>query len=133
MFEADRKEDHIDFERKYEKIYEEIKEKMFTQDLIIAPGKNKKKLIEKIEKLKENSKFNNYLSLLLKVVKDLDALTPFQTKLILTSSHKTFDKNIFEVEKNIPEKLLKSLINNYNEIKSKKESLIIAQQINDGF
>ena len=133
MFEADKKEDHIDFERKYEKIYEEIKEKMFTQDLIIAPGKNKKKLIEKIEKLKENSKFNNYLSLLLKVVKDLDALTPFQTKLILTSSHKTFDKNIFEVEKNIPEKLLKSLINNYNEIKSKKESLIIAQQINDGF
>ena len=106
---------------------------MFTQDLIIAPGKKKKKLIEKIEKLKENSKFNNYLSLLLKVVKDLDALTAFQTKLILTSSHKTFDKNISEVEKNIPEKLLKSLINNYNEIKSKKESLIIAQQINDGF
>ena len=133
IFEADKKENHFDFERKYEKNNKEIKEKMFTQDLIIAPGKKKKKLIEKIEKLKENSKFNNYLSLLLKVVKDLDALTAFQTKLILTSSHKTFDKNISEVEKNIPEKLLKSLINNYNEIKSKKESLIIAQQINDGF
>ena len=133
MFEASKSENHVNFERKYEKIYQEIKEKIFMQEPIAAPGRIKKKLIDKIEKLKENSKFGNYLSLLLKVVKDLDALTTYQSKLILSISHKTFDKNISEIEKKIPEKIMKNLINNYNEIRSKKESLIIAQQINDGF
>ena len=66
-----------------------------------------------------------------KVVKDLGGLTPFQEKLIRNTSQSNFDKNIREIQNIIPKKFLKNLIETYDKIKQKNESLIITQQLND--
>ena len=65
-----------------------------------------------------------------KVVKDLDALTPFQLRTIkkISQSH---DKDIRKIKAVIPEQLLKNLLKKYNEIELKKDALIITEQIND--
>ena len=65
-----------------------------------------------------------------KVVKDLDALTPFQLRTIkkISQSH---DKDIKKIKEVIPEQLLKNLLKKYNEIELKKDALIITEQIND--
>ena len=65
-----------------------------------------------------------------KVVKDLDALTPFQLRTIkkISQSH---DKDIRKIKEVIPEQLLKNLLKKYNEIELKKDALIITEQIND--
>lgn len=132
IFEADKKEKFQPFERKYEKIYEEIKDKIFNEkSLLSSPNKKKKDLILKLQKLKEVSKFTSYIDLLIKVISDLDALTPLQTKILRDISYKNFDKNINEIESKIPKKLLTNLIDTYNDITNRKEALIITQQIND--
>ena len=69
--------------------------------------------------------------MLIKVISDLDALTPLQTKILRDISYKNFDKNINEIESKIPKKLLTNLIDTYNDITNRKEALIITQQIND--
>ena len=66
-----------------------------------------------------------------KVVKDLDALTPRQLKIIRNITSKTCDKNIKEIEKNIPQSLLTNLLKTFDEIQLKKDSLIITEQLND--
>ena len=65
-----------------------------------------------------------------KVVKDLDALTPFQLRTIkkITQSH---DKDIRKIKEVIPEQLLKNLLKKYNENELKKYDFIITEQIND--
>ena len=65
-----------------------------------------------------------------KVVKDLDALTPFQLRTI-KKIPKSFDKQINKIKEVIPEQLLKNLLKTYNEIEVKKDALIITEQIND--
>ena len=131
IFEADKKEKFQPFERKHEKIYEEIKDKIFSTKSISSPNKKKKDLILKLQKLKETSKYSSYIDLLIKVITDLDALTPLQTKILRDVSYKNFDKNINDIESKIPKKLLNNLIDTYNEITNRKEALIITQQIND--
>ena len=88
-------------------------------------------MILKRQKLKETSKYSSYIDLLIKVITDLDALTPLQTKILRDVSYKNFDKNINDIESKIPKKLLNNLIDTYNEITNRKEALIITQQIND--
>ena len=88
-------------------------------------------MILKLQKLKETSKYSSYIDLLIKVISDLDALTPLQTKILRDVSYKNFDKNINDIESKIPKKLLNNLIDTYNEITNRKEALIITQQIND--
>ena len=131
IFEADKKEKFQPFERKHEKTYEEIKDKIFSSKSISLPNKKKKDLILKLQKLKETSKYSSYIDLLIKVITDLDALTPLQTKILRDVSYKNFDKNINDIENKIPKKLLNNLIDTYNEITNRKEALIITQQIND--
>ena len=131
IFEADKKEKFQPFERKHEKTYEEIKDKIFSSKSISLPNKKKKDLILKLQKLKETSKYSSYIDLLIKVITDLDALTPLQTKILRDVSYKNFDKNINDIESKIPKKLLNNLIDTYNEITNRKEALIITQQIND--
>ena len=131
IFEADKKEKFQPFERKHEKTYEEIKDKIFSSKSISSPNKKKKDLILKLQKLKETSKYSSYIDLLIKVISDLDALTPLQTKILRDVSYKNFDKNINDIESKIPKKLLNNLIDTYNEITNRKEALIITQQIND--
>ena len=65
-----------------------------------------------------------------KVVKELDALTPFQLKTIKKISQSS-DKDIKNILKVIPEQLLKNLLKRYNEIELKKDAVIITEQIND--
>ena len=65
-----------------------------------------------------------------KVVKDLDALTPRQLKVIDKITLKTCDAKIADIEEKIPHKLLKDLLRTYNDIELKKDALIITEQIN---
>ena len=130
LFDADVKEKHIDFDKKYDLLYEEIKNQLLSDQPILPPNKKKKELINKLELLSLESRHKDYYYNMYKVVKDLDALTPFQLKTIKKIS-KSSDKNINKIKEIIPEQLLKNLLRTYNEIELKKDALIITEQIND--
>jgi superfamily II DNA or RNA helicase len=131
VFEAKRNEKHINFDKKYDLLYEEIKTKIFADQKILPPNKKKKDLINKLELLSSESRYTDYYSNLYTVVKELDALTPLQLKTIRKITSKTCDKNIKIIMEDIPERLLRNLLKTYNEIELKKDALIIAEQIND--
>ena len=103
----------------------------FNADHIKPFSKKRIKLIEKLELISSTSKYSEYYKMIYKVVKDLGGLTPFQEKLIRNTSQSNFDKNIREIQNIIPKKFLKNLIETYDKIKQKNETLIITQQLND--
>lgn len=130
IFEAKQSERHMPFDKKYVKIYEEMKNKIFERKKVSPLNKKKKDLINKLEKLSTYSKFQTYYTDMYKVVKDLDALTPRQLKVIRNITSKSCDAKIAEIEEKIPHKLLKNLLKTYDDIELKKDSLIITEQIN---
>ena len=131
IFEASPNEKHINFDKKYENLYEDIKAKLFADQKIVPPNKKKKDLINKLELLMKESRYSDYYSKLYFVLKELDALTPIQLKTIRKITSKTCDKNIKNIMEIIPERLLINLLKTYNEIELKKDALIITEQIND--
>ena len=131
VFEAKPNEKHINFDKKYDQLYEKLKAKIFAEQKIQPPSKKKKELINKLEKLSMESRYKDYYTNLYIVVKELDALTPLQLKTIKKISFKSCDNDIKNIMKIIPERLLKNLIKTYNEVELKKDSLIITEQIND--
>ena len=58
-------------------------------------------------------------------------LTKLHLKTINKISQSSYDKNIKEIKKLIPEKLLEGLLKAYAEVELKKDALIITEQIND--
>ena len=52
-------------------------------------------------------------------------------KTINKISESSYDKNIKEIKKLIPEQLLEGLLKAYAEVELKKDALIITEQIND--
>ena len=131
IFEAKTNEKHINFDKKYDLLYEEVKTKIFIDQKIQPPNKKKKDLINKLELLSRDSRYTDYYLKLYTVVKELDALTPMQLKTIKKITSKTCDKNIKNIMETIPERLLVNLLKTYNEIELKKDALIITEQIND--
>ena len=131
IFEAKPNEKHINFDKRYDNLYEEIKSQIFAEQAISPPNKKKKDLINKLELLSSESRYSDYYSKLHLVLKELDALTPIQLKTIRKITSKTCDKNIKKIMEIIPERLLINLLKTYNEIELKKDALIITEQIND--
>lgn len=131
IFEAKPNEKYINFDRKYDSLYEEIKEQIFAEQKILPPNKKKKDLINKLQLLSRESRYSDYYSKLHTVVKELDALTPLQLRTIRKITSKTSDKNIKKIMEEIPERLLINLLKTYNEVELKKDALIITEQIND--
>ena len=131
IFEAKPNEKHINFDKRYDNLYEEIKSQIFAEQAISPPNKKKKDLINKLELLSRESRYSDYYSKLYLVLKELDALTPIQLKTIRKITSKTCDKNIKKIMEIIPERLLINLLKTYNEIELKKDALIITEQIND--
>ena len=131
IFEAQPSEKHINFDKKYDLLYEEVKTKIFADQKIQPLNKKKKDLINKLELLSRDSRYTDYYLKLYTVVKELDALTPMQLKMIKKITSKTCDKNIKNIMETIPERLLINLLKTYNEIELKKDALIITEQIND--
>ena len=131
IFEAKQNEKHIDFDRKYDLLYEDIKAHIFADQKILPPNKKKKDLINKLELLSRESRYTDYYLKLYTVVKELDALTPMQLRTIRKITSKTCDKNIKSIMEIIPERLLINLLKTYNEVELKKDALIITEQIND--
>ncbi len=131
IFEAKTNEKHINFDRKYDSLYEEIKEQIFAEQKILPPNKKKKDLINKLKLLSRESRYSDYYFKLYTVVKELDALTPLQLRTIRKITSKTCDKNIKKIMEEIPERLLINLLKTYNEVELKKDALIITEQIND--
>ena len=131
IFEAKKNENVFEFDKKFDQIYEDIKSKIFSTIKIAPYNKKKKDLVNKLELLSNKSNYPKYYNDMFKVVKDLDALTPRQLKIIRNITSKTCDKNIKEIEKNIPQSLLTNLLKTFDEIQLKKDSLIITEQLND--
>ena len=131
IFEAKKNEDVFEFDKKFDQLYEDIKSKIFSTIKIAPYNKKKKDLVNKLELLSNKSNYPKYYNDMFKVVKDLDALTPRQLKIIRNITSKTCDKNIKEIEKNIPQSLLTNLLKTFDEIQLKKDSLIITEQLND--
>ena len=130
LFDAKLNEKHLSFDKKYDLLYEEIKTQIFADRKILPPNKKKKDLINKLELLSKESRYKDYYTNMYKVVKELDALTPFQLKTIKKISQSS-DQDIKNTLKVIPEQLLKNLLKRYNEIELKKDAVIITEQIND--
>ena len=105
--------------------------KILADQKIIPPNKKKKKLINKLEFLSRESRHKDYYTKMYKVVKELDGLTKLHLKTINKISQSSYDKNIKEIKKLIPEKLLEGLLKAYAEVELKKDALIITEQIND--
>ena len=131
IFEAKKNENVFEFDKKFDQIYEDIKSKIFSTIKIAPYNKKKKDLVNKLELLSNKSNYPKYYNDMFKVVKDLDALTPRQLKIIRNITSKTCDKNIKEIERNIPQSLLTNLLKTFDEIQLKKDSLIITEQLND--
>ncbi len=131
IFEAKKSEKDFKFDKKYDLIYEELKDKIFSTKKVTPYNKKKKDLVNKLELLSSKSKFKKYYSDMYKVVKNLDALTPRQLKVIKNITQSNCDSKITEIEKTIPHSLLNNLIKTYNEIELKKDNLIITEQLND--
>ena len=131
LFQAKPNEKHINFDRKYDSLYEEIRLQILADQKIIPPNKKKKKLINKLEFLSRESRHKDYYTKMYKVVKELDGLTKLHLKTINKISQSSYDKDIKEIKKLIPEKLLEGLLKAYAEVELKKDALIITEQIND--
>jgi hypothetical protein len=131
LFQAKPNEKHINFDRKYDSLYEEIRLQILADQKIIPPNKKKKKLINKLEFLSRESRYKDYYTKMYKVVKELDGLTKLHLKTIDKISQSSSDKNIKEIKKLIPEQLLEGLLKAYAEVELKKDALIITEQIND--
>ena len=131
LFQAKPNEKHINFDRKYDSLYEEIRLQILADQKIIPPNKKKKKLINKLEFLSRESRHKDYYTKMYKVVKELDGLTKLHLKTINKISQSTYDKNIKEIKRLIPEQLLDGLLKAYAEVELKKDALIITEQIND--
>ena len=131
LFEAKPNEKHINFDKKYDSLYEEIRLQILADQKILPPNKKKKKIIDKLELLSRESRHKDYYTNMYKVVKELDGLTKLHLKTIDKISQSSSDKNIKEIKKLIPEQLLKSLLRAYTEVELKKDALIITEQIND--
>ena len=97
VFEAKTNEKHINFDKKYDLLYEKLKSKIFAENKKQPPNKKKKDLINKLEKLALESRYRDYYTNLYTVVKELDALTPMQLKIIKKISFKSCDKNIKDI------------------------------------
>ena len=131
LFEAKPNEKHVNFDKKYDSLYEEIRLQILADQKILPPNKKKKKLIDKLELLSRESRHKDYYTNMHKVVKELDALTKLHLKTIDKISQSSSDKNIKDIKKSIPEELLKSLLKAYADVELKKDALIITEQIND--
>jgi superfamily II DNA or RNA helicase len=131
LFEAKPNEKHINFDKKYDSLYEEIRMQILADQKILPPNKKKKKLINKLELLSRESRHKDYYAKMYKVVKELDGLTKLHLKTIDKISQSSSDKNIREIKKLIPEQLLEGLLRAYAEVELKKDALIITEQIND--
>ena len=131
LFEAKPNEKHINFDKKYDSLYEEIRTQILVDQKTIPPNKKKKDLINKLELLSRESRHKDYYTNMYKVVKDLDGLTTLHLKTIKKITESSSDKNIKEIKSLIPEKLLESLLRAYADVELKKDALIITEQIND--
>ena len=131
LFDAKPNEKHINFDKKYDHLYEEIKAQLLKDQKVLPPNKKKKDQINKLEKLSLESRHKDYYSKMYKVVKELDGLTALHLKTIKKITETSSDKNIKEIKKLIPESLLDGLLRTYAEVELKKDTLIITEQIND--
>ena len=131
LFEAKPNEKHVNFDKKYDHLYEEIKTQLLKDQKILPPNKKKKDSINKLEKLSIESRHKDYYSKMYKVVKDLDGLTALHLKHLKKIDKTTADRNIKKIKEQIPESMLDGLLKAYADVELKKDALIITEQIND--
>jgi superfamily II DNA or RNA helicase len=130
LFEADISEDAEKTSKTFEAIYTQLKDNLFSKKKEIALNRGKIEAIDKINALKTKlPEKKDYLEDLYYVLKELDALPDRYAKAIRAIDLKNLDKEIKELEKEVPHKYLLNIIDREKKIDEGKESLILSEEL----
>ena len=125
LFEADDKEKPVDLSKSFDKVYQQVKSSLFTND---AKEKNEKELLKALSKvkilIKDKILDKDYLSDLLEVIK-ADALSGYEIRYI--------NQLTLKEAKNLPEKItseyLARIITCQNKVDDSEETLILSEEL----
>jgi hypothetical protein len=111
-------------------IYTQLKDNLFSKKKEIALNKGKIEAIDKVEALKTKLPEKiDYLEDLYYVLKELDALPDRYAKAIRAIDLKNLDREIKELEKEVPHNYLLNIIDREKKIDEGRESLILSEEL----
>jgi superfamily II DNA or RNA helicase len=130
LFEAEISENAEKNTKTFETIYTQLKENLFARRKEIALNRGKIEAIDKVEvlKIKLPGK-KDYLEDLYYVLKELDALPERYAKAIRAIDLKNLDKEIKELEKEVPHNYLLNIIDREKKIDEGRETLILSEEL----
>lgn len=125
LFETDDKEKPVDLSKAFDKVYQQVKSSLFTND---EKEKNEKELLKALSKvkilIKDKILDKDYLSDLLEVIK-ADALSGYEIRYI--------NQLTLKEAKNLPEKItseyLARIITCQNKVDDSEETLILSEEL----
>lgn len=130
LFKADVSEKPETVSKNFEKIYQNIKNNLFTKKSQVAYERGRREAIDKIVVLKEKlSEHRDYLEDLQYVLEKLDSLPERYAKQIRAISEKKLKDDIDKLKKEVPHKYLIELREKANSIDDEEESLIISEEL----
>jgi superfamily II DNA or RNA helicase len=130
LFEADIKEESQGIDADFNAIYEQMKNKLFSKRTEVALDMGKRQAIDKVEMLMTIvPEIKDYLSDLLRVIKELDSLPDRYARLIRKINQETLKEDIKELQEQVPHHYLSSIIQKVAEIDDEEESLILSEEL----
>ncbi len=130
LFEADVSEKPKPTTDSFEKIYEDIKEKLFSRKTEIAMDRGKQETINKVDALKSKCpQKKDYLEDLSYVVKELDALPERFGRFIRSIEIENLQEHIQQLQQQVPHSYLSGIIDRERQIEEGKESLILSEEL----
>ncbi len=114
----------------FEVIYQFVKANLFNKKSMVAIDKGKRETIDKIRILLEtNPGYADYLKDLLFVVEELDSLPEIYHRQIRKIDQKTLEKDLQELNKEVPHNYLMDIISKSQTIDEAEENLILAEEL----
>ncbi len=130
LFEAELTETAENTSRRFNPIYEQVKQKLFSKRTEVALDRGKAETVDKVEKLKEKlPEEKDYLEDLYYVLRKLDALPDRYAKAIRAIEIDNLLEEIEKLKKAVPHKYLISIIDREKSIDEGRESLILAEEL----
>ncbi|OQA64379.1 MAG: ATP-dependent RNA helicase DeaD [Ignavibacteria bacterium ADurb.Bin266] len=130
LFESDEQEKAQEVSEKFEAIYENVKNNLFSRKKEVAKDPGLVKAIEKIDELITiMPEKKEYFEDLKFVVKELDAVPQRVTKEIRAISKETLEEDINNLIENVPHKYLMEIRETAENIDEGEESLILAEEL----
>lgn len=130
LFEAEISENAEKTSKTFDAIYTQLKDNLFSKKKEIALNRGKIEAIDKVEVLKTKlPEKKDYLEDLYYVLKELDALPERYAKAIRAIDLKNLDREIKELEKEVPHNYLLNIIDREKKIDEGRESLILSEEL----